>query len=97
MTATFTVWPTHGEPMIRLLILFVLLFLAYKFLRQALRGLSGGGRSLPPEKTRRGEDMVQDPHCGTYVPRGDALSATVRGQRHYFCSEQCRRDFSARR
>ena len=84
--------------MIRLLILFLLLYLAYRLLQRIIRGLpQGRGRSLPPEKTRQGEEMIRDPQCGTFVPRGDALSATVRGRRHYFCSEKCRRDYLSRR
>ncbi|PLX84323.1 MAG: hypothetical protein C0617_08440 [Desulfuromonas sp.] len=41
--------------------------------------------------------MVQDPHCGTYVPRGDSLTKTVRGKVFHFCSEECRDAFSGRR
>ncbi|MBE0595785.1 MAG: YHS domain-containing protein [Desulfuromonadales bacterium] len=80
--------------MIRLLIFCLLVFFVYKIFRALLRSLPHGqGNSLPPEKTQRGEDMVQDPQCGTYVPRGDALTASVRGQRHHFCSAKCRDDF----
>jgi YHS domain-containing protein len=40
--------------------------------------------------------MVQDPHCGTYLPRSEALAMTVRGEKHYFCSKTCRDAFTGR-
>jgi YHS domain-containing protein len=33
--------------------------------------------------------MVQDPSCGVYLPKGDAVKAKIRGETHYFCSETC--------
>jgi YHS domain-containing protein len=33
--------------------------------------------------------MVKDPACGTYLPRGDAISAKIGGETLYFCSTQC--------
>ena len=47
-------------------------------------------RPPPPEKTARGEEMVQDPECGTYVPRSNAVRAQAKGTTHYFCSPACR-------
>lgn len=34
--------------------------------------------------------MVQDPQCGTYLPRRDAVRAWVKGQEQFFCSKACR-------
>lgn len=44
----------------------------------------------PAEKTARGEDMIQDPECKTYVPKNDAIKALVNGETKYFCSPECR-------
>lgn len=33
--------------------------------------------------------MVQDPSCGVYLPKGDAVRARVNGKTHYFCSDTC--------
>lgn len=79
--------------MIRLLILALLFFLGYTLVNAVLRSFSDRGRQVPREKTRQGEEMVRDPQCGTYLPRGDALTAVVRGEKHYFCSPECRRKF----
>lgn len=37
----------------------------------------------------RGEELVQDPQCGVYLPIGQALYRTVKGREHPFCSERC--------
>jgi len=79
--------------MIRLLLLALLFYLGYSFLRSLLRSLPGRP-SVPREAaSARGEEMVRDPQCGTYLPRGAALEKTVRGERHYFCSRECRDAF----
>ena len=33
--------------------------------------------------------MVKDPACGLYLPQSDAIKAKVKGEVHYFCSEEC--------
>ncbi len=69
--------------MIKLLLLALLFFLGYSFF-QAL--FPSRRSSKPPaNRSQNGEQMVQDPQCGTYLPIGDALSANIRGQHHYFC------------
>jgi len=59
--------------MIRLLLLSVLCYLAYTLFRSFMRKLPGQRNTPPAAKSSRGEEMVQDPQCGTYLPRGDAL------------------------
>lgn len=83
--------------MIRLLLLALLFFLAYTVYNAVVRSLSGRGGEPPPEKSRQGEDMVKDPQCGTYVPRGDALEKTVRGKKYFFCSARCRDIFTGKK
>lgn len=80
--------------MIRLLFLTLLGFVVYAVFSMLLRRLTG--RRPPPvprEKTRQGEEMVKDPQCGTYLPRGDAVIGQVNGEIRYFCSEACRKKF----
>ena len=43
------------------------------------------------------EELVQDPQCQTYLPKGDALRARINGQEVYFCSEKCRDEYLAGR
>ena len=75
----------------RIILIAVIVFLFYRFVRVLLR-LPGGTKrtSFPrpraPEKT---EEMVKDPCCGVYVPLSEAKSLTVDGKRYYFCSTEC--------
>jgi hypothetical protein len=74
---------------VRLILWAVLGFLIYTIVRAAITAF----RAPPPprpEKSRGGEAMERDPQCGTFVPRGDAVAATVRGRQHWFCSTACR-------
>jgi len=84
--------------MIRLLLLALLFFLAYTVYNAVVRSLPGRrGGATPREKGRQGEEMVRDPQCGTYVPRGDALEKSVRGKKYFFCSVRCRDTFTGKK
>ena len=43
----------------------------------------------------RGDELVKDPVCQTYVVRSRAVSRTAGGQLRYFCSRDCARRFLA--
>jgi len=79
--------------LILLFILFLAIFAAGSVLSLLWRLLSPARRPSPPEKTARGEEMVRDPACGMFLPRRDAVTATIRGTQHFFCSEACRDTF----
>ncbi len=67
--------------LIRILIIFVVLWLIVRLVRRHL---------LPPAKggpMRKGEKMVRCEHCGTFVPAGDAVSE----KGHFYCSQEHRR------
>lgn len=78
--------------LVRLILWAILGFLAYTIIRAAIAAFHAPASS-PPEKSRLGEAMERDPQCGMFVPRGDAVAATVRGQQHWFCSAACRDEF----
>ncbi len=42
------------------------------------------------------DELVQDPVCGVYCPKKEALTAIYKGKVYYFCSEECRQKFIAR-
>ena len=82
--------------LVRLLIWLIVGFLVYtvyQMIRQAVSKPHG----TPPEKTNRGEDMIRDPECGTYVPRNDAVKAEAKGKPSYFCSTECRDKYLERK
>ena len=72
--------------MIRIILIALLFYLVYTLLTFIFRSVTARPVQPPPEKTRVGEDMVRDPECGTYVPRGDAVGKHINGAQHYFCS-----------
>jgi YHS domain-containing protein len=73
--------------MIRLLLIAGLLVMAYFLLRRALREFLG---SRGTDQALAGNnEMIQDPVCRAYVPRGDAIAASIGGQTYYFCSQGC--------
>ena len=81
--------------LVRLLIWGIVGFLVYtvfQVIKQALLKPP----TTPPEKTSRGEEMVQDPECKTFVPRSDAVKASHKGANHYFCSNECRDKYLAK-
>ncbi|PLX98187.1 MAG: hypothetical protein C0623_12735 [Desulfuromonas sp.] len=80
--------------MIRILLFALFFYLVYTLLTFILRSFAQKPLQRPPEKTSVGEDMVRDPNCGTYVPRGDAITKSVGGEQHYFCSVECRDEYS---
>ena len=43
----------------------------------------------------RGDELVKDPVCQTYVVRSRAVSRIAGGQVRYFCSRDCARRFLA--
>jgi len=73
-----------------LLILFLVIFTASSVLTAIWRLLGAPRKPTPREKSSRGEDMVRDPECGMFLPKGDALSASIAGETHFFCSAECR-------
>ncbi len=67
-----------------------LLYGLYRKIRQAFqRGLSGGEVTRP----KGPEALVQDPVCGTFIPRQDALKFQKDGKDFFFCSEGCLKRF----
>jgi YHS domain-containing protein len=78
---------------IRVLLLAILVLLVARAFWRIVDGiLEAGGK-----RDRRGSavKLVRDPVCGTYVAPGTALSSTVGGSTHYFCSEECRAKYRA--
>ncbi len=75
--------------MIKLLLLVLLGFVLYSFFLSLTRPKT----SIPTRQRERrqveGEAMVEDPACGTCLPREDAIKARIKGSDYYFCSKTC--------
>lgn len=86
---------------VRLLVLLLIVRFVVTMVRQALlhskstgRPPRGGQTTRPPE--RIGGTLVQDPQCGTYLPKERAIAVTSAGSTQYFCSDTCRDAWKAK-
>ncbi len=77
--------------MYRIIVVLVLLTILYFLIRSALREFRGRGGvgQLPTDK----DQMVQDPVCLVFVPRGSAVTEVIGGQTYCFCSRGCATKF----
>lgn len=73
--------------MYRIIFVLILLIILYFLIRSALRELKGRGEPgrLPVDKNQ----MVQDPVCRVFVPRGTAVTEVIGGQTYCFCGRTC--------
>lgn len=83
------------------LIQYALIALAIWVLYKGIRNFFAGAQPRGQRPRAKGgarpgevmDEMVQDPACGTYLPRHEALRVWVKGQERFFCSEACRDKF----
>ena len=77
--------------MYRIIFILILLFVLYFLIRSALREFraKAGTDRLPVDK----DQMVQDPVCHVFVPRGLAVTEVIGGQIYCFCSRGCATTF----
>ncbi|RJR27050.1 MAG: YHS domain-containing protein [Desulfobacteraceae bacterium] len=74
---------------LRWLIILVLAYLAYRAIRSIL-----AKKEIPRGEPKGSiDEMVQDPHCRTYVPMRQAEKRIIKGRQYYFCSAKCADDF----
>jgi YHS domain-containing protein len=76
--------------MYRLLLIAVLLVILYFLIRSAIRELSRQGKERTIGDPKQ---MVQDPVCRAFVPKGSAVTEDIGGQTYYFCSQNCAQTF----
>jgi len=83
----------------RFLIWALLLLVVWRALRSLLAGVIQGASSPRPPKAsppEKGELMVRDPVCGTFVLPSRAVSSRDRSGTHHFCSDRCRQAYEHR-
>ena len=76
--------------MIRSLLIVFFLFVLYYALKTVLRSTVKGYREEGRHRAGlMGEEMVLDPECRTYVPKGRAVTRRIGNKLCSFCSEAC--------
>lgn len=69
-------------------------YLLYRLVKKTMRAYREARDASPREPGgRETEVLVQDPVCGTFIPRQDALKAQKDGRDYFFCSEGCLKRF----
>jgi YHS domain-containing protein len=73
--------------MYRIIFTLILLIVLYFLIRSAVREFKRRGEvnRLPSDKNQ----MVQDPMCKAFVPRGSAVTEVIGGQTYCFCGRAC--------
>ena len=82
---------------IRLLILTLLFYCAWRLLRKNFRKqrpVEEAGSRADVEKPAQ-DVLVEDPVCQVLIPKHQALRVRRDGVTYYFCSEQCCDQFTA--
>lgn len=82
--------------MLRWLLLAILLLFVVRALSRLMSGVLQGAGYLRDD-SRASVKLVRDPVCGMFVAPARALTATAGGETKYFCSETCRRKWTADR
>ena len=83
----------------RFLIWALLLLVVWRALRSLLSGIVQGASAPPPPPAsppEKGELMVRDPVCGTFVLPSRSVSMRDRSGTHHFCSDRCRQAYQER-
>ena len=77
------------------LITFLRVVLILFLVRLLLRGVAAIFRparpSPTPEALRKGDELVRDRVCNTFLPRERAIRAVIEGREEFFCSDECRK------
>lgn len=78
---------------LRLILGLVLGYVVYRVVRKLREMFTLTGPTQQAPKMPQPDILVQDPVCGTFIPRQEALKFTKDGQDYFFCSEGCLKRF----
>ncbi len=82
-----------GKKMYRIIVIGIVLILAYLLIKRFLFPSDRINDRRRDERRIKGEELVEDPHCHTYVPVNEAYRVSVNGKTLYFCSKECYKKF----
>jgi len=82
--------------MIRLLILWALVYFGYRAIKAIMFGPSIGHQYRRPLNQEQPviDVMIQDPVCGVYFPKKNGIELKRKGQKILFCSEECKQKYA---
>jgi YHS domain-containing protein len=74
---------------VRLVILAVLFYLAWRLLRGLGEKKCADHKQQQTRPSGVQDILVEDPVCHTLIPKGQAIRLRRQGKTYYFCSEKC--------
>lgn len=74
---------------IRLLAIAVLVYLAYRVIKNLQREKTASAPAQKGKMPTKADVLEEDPVCGKLVPRNQAISYEKDGKKFYFCSKTC--------
>ena len=84
----------------RLLILAVLLYIAWRLIRNLIREKieteAQKQRRKQPDDSSVEDVLVEDPVCHTLIPKHQAVRLRQDGKTYYFCSDKCCDQFTGK-
>jgi uncharacterized protein len=84
--------------MIRSLLIFFFIMIIYYAVKTVVRSAYRAyhHEEAPPRERLKGDELVRDPQCRTYVVKGRAITRRIGGKLYSFCSETCAREYEAK-
>ena len=83
--------------LVRLIVLYLIFRGISRFLAGLQEGLHGPRDDRPRRTSPLSVPLARDPICGIYVVPSRALTSGSGAETRFFCSENCRRAYAARR
>lgn len=80
--------------MYRLIIFIILIYILYRLVKGVFKK---NDRISHKDSAGMISEMVQDPFCKTYIPRGEAYRKVIGGKEILFCSKECAERFELER
>ncbi|MBS3907105.1 MAG: hypothetical protein KGZ49_08725 [Syntrophaceae bacterium] len=77
--------------MLRLIFFIFVALILYSLLRFFFKSMLSSRKKKDGKQEL--EELVQDPYCQTYIPRGSALKKRVTGRDYYFCNDKCLKNY----
>ena len=72
-----------------MLVVLVLIYVGYRIVSMFQQKKSQDVKAYRVDDPPKGEDLVQDPFCKTYVPKSQAYAKEIDGKLCYFCGKDC--------
>ena len=78
----------------KLLVLLVVGYVCYRVMKNWMMSGSPSPDNVSSASTGEIDDvMIQDPVCGVYFPKGNSVELQYKGEKLFFCSQECKATF----